>query len=270
MITTLSGAIRAGLRCRCPRCGKGKLFAGFLTLRPRCEVCGLDYGFADSGDGPAVFIMFLAGFIVVGAALVTEVAVSPALLGPRGAVAASDPDRHAWAVAADEGIDDCAAVLSQGRREALRRRRAMSTPGKKRRSWVGLLIPALLAFVVLIGLGTWEAASPSAPRSIMPRKPWSSLRPRRSASTYPVHRCHAGPAGRRQNRDGQSRLRSRTPARRENSAARADNGADRPVIPSLVEQEAQYPGRTAQVRQARGDLPDNYLQYTLWRQRSGV
>ena len=57
MITTLSGAIRAGLRCRCPRCGKGKLFAGFLTLRPRCEVCGLDYGFADSGDGPAVFIM---------------------------------------------------------------------------------------------------------------------------------------------------------------------------------------------------------------------
>jgi uncharacterized protein (DUF983 family) len=72
VITTVSGAIHAGLRCRCPRCGKGKLFAGFLTLRPRCEVCGLDYGFADSGDGPAVFIMFVAGFIVVGAALVTD------------------------------------------------------------------------------------------------------------------------------------------------------------------------------------------------------
>jgi uncharacterized protein (DUF983 family) len=77
MFTTLSGAMQAGLRCRCPRCGKGKLFAGFLTLRPRCEVCGLDYGFADSGDGPAVFIMFLAGFIVVGAALVTEVVYHP-------------------------------------------------------------------------------------------------------------------------------------------------------------------------------------------------
>ena len=38
------------LRSRRPRCGKGKLFAGFLTLQPRCEVCGLDYGFADSGD----------------------------------------------------------------------------------------------------------------------------------------------------------------------------------------------------------------------------
>src|ERR1700739_37732 len=70
LIDSLSGAMLAGLACRCPRCGRGKLFAGFLTLRPRCEVCGLDYGFADSGDGPAVFIMFFAGFIVVGAALV--------------------------------------------------------------------------------------------------------------------------------------------------------------------------------------------------------
>jgi uncharacterized protein (DUF983 family) len=77
MITTLSGAIHAGLCCRCPRCGKGKLFAGFLALRPRCEVCGLDYGFADSGDGPAIFIMFLAGAIVVGAALVTEILFQP-------------------------------------------------------------------------------------------------------------------------------------------------------------------------------------------------
>jgi uncharacterized protein (DUF983 family) len=77
MITTLSGAIRAGLRCRCPRCGKGKLFAGFLALRSRCQVCGLDYAFADSGDGPAVFVMFLAGAIVVGAALVTEILFQP-------------------------------------------------------------------------------------------------------------------------------------------------------------------------------------------------
>jgi uncharacterized protein (DUF983 family) len=74
---SLSGAIRGGLACRCPRCGQGKLFLGFLTLQPRCEACGLDYGFADAGDGPAVFIMFLAGFIVVGAALVTEALYHP-------------------------------------------------------------------------------------------------------------------------------------------------------------------------------------------------
>jgi uncharacterized protein (DUF983 family) len=76
-ITTLAGSIRAGLSCACPRCGQGKLFQGFLTLRPRCEQCGLDYSFADAGDGPAVFIMFIAGFIVVGVALVTEIVYRP-------------------------------------------------------------------------------------------------------------------------------------------------------------------------------------------------
>jgi uncharacterized protein (DUF983 family) len=76
-IESLSGSILAGLSCSCPRCGAGKLFEGFLKLRPRCEACRLDYGFADAGDGPAVFIMFLAGFIVVGAALVTEIVYRP-------------------------------------------------------------------------------------------------------------------------------------------------------------------------------------------------
>jgi uncharacterized protein (DUF983 family) len=76
-IQSLSGSIRAGLSCACPRCGRGKLFAGFLQLKPRCDVCGLDYGFADSGDGPAVFIILFAGFIVVGAALIVEVLYRP-------------------------------------------------------------------------------------------------------------------------------------------------------------------------------------------------
>lgn len=67
----------AGAMCRCPRCGKGKLFTGFLTLRPRCEVCGLDYSFADSGDGPAIFAILIGGFIVVFAALIVEVLYQP-------------------------------------------------------------------------------------------------------------------------------------------------------------------------------------------------
>jgi uncharacterized protein (DUF983 family) len=74
---TLSQAVVAGLTCACPRCGRGKLFAGFLSLRPRCEACGLDYNFADSGDGPAVFIVLLGGAIVVAAALITEVEFQP-------------------------------------------------------------------------------------------------------------------------------------------------------------------------------------------------
>ena len=66
-----------GLACKCPRCGRGKLYTGFLTLRPACENCGLDYAFIDSGDGPAVFIIMIAGAIVVGAALIVEVKYQP-------------------------------------------------------------------------------------------------------------------------------------------------------------------------------------------------
>ncbi|HEY1475701.1 MAG TPA: DUF983 domain-containing protein [Pseudolabrys sp.] len=69
--------IARGLRGRCPRCGEGKLFQGFLTLRPACESCRLDYGFADAGDGPAVFVILIGGAIVVGAALITEVVYQP-------------------------------------------------------------------------------------------------------------------------------------------------------------------------------------------------
>jgi uncharacterized protein (DUF983 family) len=67
----------SGIKCRCPRCGKGRLFDGFLTLRPACETCGLDFGFADSGDGPAVFIILFSGFVVVFAALMVEVIYQP-------------------------------------------------------------------------------------------------------------------------------------------------------------------------------------------------
>jgi len=67
----------AGVSCRCPRCGKDKLFQGFLTLKPRCESCGLDYSFIDAGDGPAVFIIMFAGFVVVGCALAVEVLYRP-------------------------------------------------------------------------------------------------------------------------------------------------------------------------------------------------
>lgn len=69
--------IRRGLRGRCPRCGEGRLFQGFLSVRPACEHCSLDYGFADAGDGPAVFVILIGGFIVVFAALITEIMYRP-------------------------------------------------------------------------------------------------------------------------------------------------------------------------------------------------
>ena len=66
-----------GLAGRCPRCGEGKLFDGFLKLRPRCDACGLDFSFADSADGPAVFIMLIAGFVVLALALCVEITYEP-------------------------------------------------------------------------------------------------------------------------------------------------------------------------------------------------
>lgn len=68
---------KAAARGRCPRCGEGKLFDGFLKLKPRCQNCGLDYAFADAGDGPAVFVILVIGVVIVGSALWLEVTVSP-------------------------------------------------------------------------------------------------------------------------------------------------------------------------------------------------
>lgn len=62
----------AGLGGKCPRCGQGKLFEGFLGLRQSCDYCGLDYAKADAGDGPAVFVIFIVGFLGVIAAIVAR------------------------------------------------------------------------------------------------------------------------------------------------------------------------------------------------------
>ncbi|MGI9418189.1 MAG: DUF983 domain-containing protein [Geminicoccaceae bacterium] len=70
---TPPSAFLAGLRCRCPACGAGALFRGFLQVRPSCQICGVDLSGQDSGDGPVPFVIFMVGAIVVGLALVTEV-----------------------------------------------------------------------------------------------------------------------------------------------------------------------------------------------------
>ena len=69
--------IRAGLLCRCPRCGKGPLFAGFLKVVDRCAACGFDFTRLNTGDGAAIFIMQIAGGIVVFGALFVQVALNP-------------------------------------------------------------------------------------------------------------------------------------------------------------------------------------------------
>jgi uncharacterized protein (DUF983 family) len=68
---------KTGLSGKCPRCGRGKLFSGFLTLAKSCSSCGLDYAFADAGDGAAWFVMLFACVFGVGSILGVEVAYTP-------------------------------------------------------------------------------------------------------------------------------------------------------------------------------------------------
>lgn len=70
-------AVRAGLLCKCPSCGKGRLFAGFLKVVDRCAVCGFDFTRLNTGDGAAIFVMQIAGGLVVFTALFVEIALSP-------------------------------------------------------------------------------------------------------------------------------------------------------------------------------------------------
>jgi uncharacterized protein (DUF983 family) len=87
-LPSLGATLWAGIAGRCPSCHRGKLYSGYLALAPKCNSCGLDYSFAEAGDGPAVFVILVTGFVVTGLALFTEMRYAPpywlhaALWGP--------------------------------------------------------------------------------------------------------------------------------------------------------------------------------------------
>jgi uncharacterized protein (DUF983 family) len=96
--------VSAGLRGRCPRCDQGRMFAGFLLVARQCGVCGLDYSFADAGDGPAVFVILIVGALVSLVGLWMRFTFSPpvwvfvAVLGPLVLILG------AWALRAFKGV----------------------------------------------------------------------------------------------------------------------------------------------------------------------
>lgn len=67
----------SGLRCRCPQCGKGKLFKSYLKVAPACTNCGLDMREAEDADGPAAFGTLFVGLLVAFSALIVEVKFAP-------------------------------------------------------------------------------------------------------------------------------------------------------------------------------------------------
>ena len=71
--------LKYGLKCRCPQCGQGRMFNGFLTLAPSCDVCGLDYSFADPADGPAFFVMMTMAIPATAFGVWIELAYEPSL-----------------------------------------------------------------------------------------------------------------------------------------------------------------------------------------------
>ncbi|OUS13538.1 hypothetical protein A9Q97_04845 [Rhodospirillales bacterium 47_12_T64] len=71
--------VKAGLLCKCPRCGEGSIFKSFLIIADKCPFCGFDLAHSDSGDGPAVFIIFILGFLVIPIAIWFEVSFEPPL-----------------------------------------------------------------------------------------------------------------------------------------------------------------------------------------------
>lgn len=68
-----------GIKGLCPRCQKGHLFSGFITLAPRCEVCGLDFSFADPADGPAFFSMTIVAVPALAFALWLQLTYEPSI-----------------------------------------------------------------------------------------------------------------------------------------------------------------------------------------------
>ena len=70
--------IRLGWHCKCPKCKDGDIYKSglTLTLRDRCENCGLDLSKNDSADGPAVFLIFILGFALVPIALALDAVFS--------------------------------------------------------------------------------------------------------------------------------------------------------------------------------------------------
>jgi len=73
----LGAAFRRGFKCRCPNCGKGRLFRKFLKVVDRCEVCGEDLSHHRADDAPAYFVMVIVGHTVVPLMLLVETEFAP-------------------------------------------------------------------------------------------------------------------------------------------------------------------------------------------------
>jgi uncharacterized protein (DUF983 family) len=62
---------------RCPRCGKGRLYRGWLEMNDSCSDCALPFSAREQGDGPAFFAVLLIGALTAIGAAIVEIKLAP-------------------------------------------------------------------------------------------------------------------------------------------------------------------------------------------------
>ncbi|MFQ3622343.1 MAG: DUF983 domain-containing protein [Acetobacteraceae bacterium] len=76
---TLGAAVARGVANRCPACGQGRLFSGYLRVAERCGQCCAPLGRIRADDAPPYFTIFIVGHVVVPLMLAAERAMAPSL-----------------------------------------------------------------------------------------------------------------------------------------------------------------------------------------------
>ncbi len=70
-------AMLRGLMARCPACGEGRLFSGYLKVAPECGSCGQELHHHRADDAPPYFTMLIVGHVVIPLLLLVELAAEP-------------------------------------------------------------------------------------------------------------------------------------------------------------------------------------------------
>ena len=76
-VPSLGIALGRGLLGRCPACGKGRVFDGFLRVVPQCEHCAAPLGLARADDAPPYFTILIVGHVVIPAMLIMQKLADP-------------------------------------------------------------------------------------------------------------------------------------------------------------------------------------------------
>ena len=66
-------ALGRGLRARCPVCGQGRLFAGYLSVVDRCPVCGTPLASVPADDAPPWVTILIALHVLIGLVVLISV-----------------------------------------------------------------------------------------------------------------------------------------------------------------------------------------------------